>query len=84
MPDGTDGDGGAIEKVTLRDVTDQGGVLVLEDGRTLRVHPGDTSFTIFWMPTTALEISQDDTSRLFPLNVHNKVIRSNINAAWTT
>jgi hypothetical protein len=84
MPHGTDGKGGAVEKVTLHDVTDQGGVLILEDGRSLRVHPGDTSSTVFWMPTTALEISRDDASRLFPLNIHNTVIRSDINAAWTT
>ena len=37
MSDGTDGEGGAVEKVTLRDVTQHGGFLVLEDGRSLRV-----------------------------------------------
>lgn len=83
MPNTTDGVGGAVEKVTLRDVTHQGGVLVLEDGRSLRVHPGDTSATTFWMPTTKLEISQDDISLAFPLNIHNTLIRSNINATWT-
>ncbi len=55
MSDGTDGEGGAVEKVTWRDVTQHGGVLVLEDGRSLRVRSGDTSATIFWMPTTRLE-----------------------------
>ncbi len=79
----SDEDGRAVEPVTLRDVTMHGAVLVLDDSRSLRVHPGDTSATTFWMPTTKLEISEDGrTSRAFPLNVHNTVIQSDVNAKW--
>jgi hypothetical protein len=71
-----------MEEATLLDVKKSGETLVLMDGRRLYVNPGDTTKTILWLPTTALEIDEGEGGRFFALSVRNVVSDETINARW--
>ena len=72
-----------VEEVALREARHQGQVLVLADGRTLRIHPSDATSTITWTPTVMLEISVDDSGLTFPLVVYNTDNEDEVHAMWS-
>lgn len=57
------------EKATLYEVKEDGGVLVLLDGKRLYIYD-DITTTCLWLPTAELEI-EESGDRLLPLLVHN-------------
>ena len=67
----------------LRHVDRQGHVLILEDGRMLRVAPSDATLAVTWIPSTMLEICEDRESVAFPLVVFNTVNDDGIHATWS-
>jgi hypothetical protein len=58
-------------------------VLILEDGRMLRVAPSDATLAVTWIPSTMLEICEDRESVAFPLVVFNTVNDDGIHATWS-
>ena len=77
-------DVGEREQAVLRQVDRQRHVLILEDGRMLRVAPSDATLAVTWMPSTNLEICEDrETSLTFPLIVFNTVNDDGIHATWS-
>jgi hypothetical protein len=75
---------GEGEQTTLRQVDRQGHILILEDGRMLRVAPSDATLAVTWLPSTILEICEDrETSLIFPLVVFNTVNDDGIHATWS-
>jgi hypothetical protein len=75
---------GEGKQAVLRQVDRQGHVLILEDGRMLRVAPSDATLAVTWMPATILEICEDrETSLSFPLVVFNTVNDDGIHATWS-
>ena len=77
-------DVGEREQTVLRQVDRQGHVLILEDGRILRVAPSDATLAVTWMPSTILAICEDrETSLIFPLVVFNTVNDDGIHATWS-
>lgn len=58
---------GEREQAVLRQIDRQGHILILEDGRMLRVAPSDATLAVTWMPSTILEICEDpETSSHVP------------------
>lgn len=80
--EGEEGEEDEVEEVALREVGQQGQVLVLADGRTLRIHPSDATSTSTWTPSVMLEISEDDSGLTFPLVVYNTDNEDEVHAMW--
>ena len=77
-------DAGEAEQAVLRQVDRQGHILILEDGRMLRVAPSDATLAVTWLPSTILEICGDhETSLTFPLVIYNTVNDDGIHATWS-
>ena len=77
-------DAGEAEQAVLRQVDRQGHILILEDGRMLRVAPSDATLAVTWLPSTILEICGDqETSLTFPMVVYNTVNDDGIHATWS-
>ena len=75
---------GEAEQAVLRQVDRQGHILILEDGRMLRVAPSDATLAVTWLPSTILEICGDqETSLTFPMVVYNTVNDDGIHATWS-
>lgn len=75
---------GEAEQAVLRQVDRQGHILILEDGRMLRVAPSDATLAVTWLPSTILEICGDqETSLTFPLVIYNTVNDDGIHATWS-
>ena len=70
------------ESATLLEVKEDGDVLVLLDGRELQVNPGDIPTACLWLPTTELEITEDESDSMFSVTVRNKASGQEISAMW--
>lgn len=70
------------EKVTLLAIDEDGTVIMLLDGRRLRVNPGDIPTACVWLPTAALEISDNKSDSIFPVTVWNTETDQKIDAMW--
>jgi hypothetical protein len=62
------------DTATLDDVEDDGGTLVLADGRRLQVSPDDSEAASIWMPGAKLTLGRSSARgrrRVFDLSVTN-------------
>jgi hypothetical protein len=57
----------------LRQVDRQGYILILQDGRMLRLVPSDATLAVTRIPSTMFEVCQHRESVAFPLAVFNTV-----------
>ncbi len=71
-----------MEEVTLWEVQKNGMILTLLDGRRLEVNPGDITTAILWLPTSSLEVSEDEGRRTYDLSVKHQGNGEQINARW--
>ena len=71
-----------MEEVTLWEVQKNGTILTLLDGRRLEVNPGDITTAILWLPTSSLEVSEDEGGRTYDLSVKNRGNDEQIKARW--
>lgn len=70
------------ERETLIRLEDGGEVLVLLDGRRLRVRPDDVFISRTWLPMEELEISDQSTDPMFTVIVRDLEERQEILALW--
>ncbi|OGP54457.1 MAG: hypothetical protein A2Y65_09760 [Deltaproteobacteria bacterium RBG_13_52_11] len=70
------------ERETLIKIQDNGEILVLLDGRRLRVRPGDFPKSRSWLPMEELEISDDSSDPMFTVKIRNIEEREEILAMW--
>lgn len=70
------------EKETLLEVEKDGEELVLLDGRRLMVNPGDIPTACVWLPTTELEITENNKEEMFSVTVRNIEDKEEIKAMW--
>ena len=71
-----------MEQATLLEARKDGEILVLLDGRKLRVNAGDISKVCTWTPTTGLEINEGEGDTKFPVTVRNTGNGEEIGARW--
>jgi hypothetical protein len=71
-----------MEQVTLLETRNHGATLVLLDGRWLAVNPGDIPTAILWLPTSLLEIADNEDARFFNLTVKRQGTSEEILARW--
>jgi hypothetical protein len=71
-----------IEREMLMEIQDKGEVLVLLDGRKLRVRPDDLPQSSMWLPMMELEISDESIGILHPITVRNLELKETIRATW--
>jgi hypothetical protein len=69
------------EEVTLSEV-EEDGVLLLMDGRRIRVSPGDIPTAVLWLPTATLEIVETEGDDVFDLSVTLHGTDQVIRACW--
>jgi hypothetical protein len=71
-----------IERATLMEIQGGGEVLVLLDGRKLRVSSDNLPQSSMWLPMMELEISDESIGILHPIIVHNLELKETIRATW--
>ena len=71
-----------MEEVTLWEVQKNVTILTLMDGRRLEVNPGDIPTAILWLPTSSLQVSEDEGGRTYDLSVKNRGNDEHIKARW--
>jgi hypothetical protein len=71
-----------IERDILIKVEDDGEVLVLLDGRKLRVAPKDIPISSKWLLMSELEMSDDSGISLYNIKVINLVQNEEVRAMW--
>ena len=69
------------EIVTLLEF-EEDGVLLLMDGRRIRVNPGDIPTAILWLPMSTLEIVETEGDDMFDLSVTLHGTDQVIRACW--
>jgi hypothetical protein len=72
---------GEKEEVTLIEVEEEG-ILVLMDGRRLRVDPQGIDTAILWLPTSTLEVSELGEEDLFDVSVTLRGTDQWVRAHW--
>ena len=70
------------EREPLSGIQKDGEMLVLLDGRRLRVRAADISISIRWLVLSDLEISDDADDPLYNLRVRNRENNEEIFAMW--
>jgi len=70
------------EREPLSGIQKDGELLVLLDGRRLRVRAADISISIRWLVLSDLEISDDADDPLYNLRVRNRENNEEIFAMW--
>lgn len=70
------------EKETLLEVEKDGEILVLLDGRKLRVDPSDFPTSCLWLPTAELEITENRADGVFDVLVRNVEEDEQISSMW--
>jgi len=70
------------EEATLLEVEKDGEELVLLDGRRLMVNPGDIPTVCIWLPTTELEITENNNEGMFSVIIRNIGNNEEIKAMW--
>ncbi|MBN1253733.1 MAG: hypothetical protein JXA50_00455 [Deltaproteobacteria bacterium] len=71
-----------IERDILIKVEDDGEILVLLDGRKLRVAPKDLPISSKWLLMSELEMSDDSDNPLYDITVRNLVQNEEVRAMW--
>jgi hypothetical protein len=71
-----------IERATLMEIQGGGEILVLLDGRKLRVSSDNLPQSSMWLPMMELEISDESIGILHPITVHNLELKETIRATW--
>jgi hypothetical protein len=71
-----------MEQKPLKEVKDNGQILVLIDGRKLHVDPRDWLVAMRWLPNTILEISHINVDPIFNLRVKGSGTSEEIRASW--
>jgi hypothetical protein len=71
-----------IEHDILIKVEDEGEVLILLDGRKLRVAPKDHPISSQWLLMSELEMSEDSDNPLYNIKVLNLVQNEEVRAMW--
>lgn len=72
-----------MEQKPLKEVKDNGQMLVLIDGRELSVDPKDWIVAMRWLPSTQLEISHINVDPIFNLRVKVSGTNEEIRASWS-
>jgi hypothetical protein len=70
------------EREPVSGIQKDGEILVLLDGRRLRVRPADISIGGTWLVLSDLEISDDADDPLYNLRVRNRENNEEIFAMW--
>lgn len=70
------------ERETLIKLEDDGEVLVLLDGRRLRVRPEDLPISRMWIPMEELEISDESSDTMYTVTVRDLEEKQDILARW--
>jgi hypothetical protein len=70
------------ERETLREIQQDGKVLVLLDGRKLRIQPADIFKSRKWFLISELEISEDWGNPLYNIKVRNLEQNEEVLAMW--
>ena len=70
------------EREPVSGIQKDGEILVLLDGRRLRVRPADISISGTWLVLSDLEISDDANDPLYNLRVRNRENNEEIFAMW--
>jgi hypothetical protein len=70
------------EREPVSGIQKDGEILVLLDGRRLRVRPADISISGTWLVLSDLEISDDADDPLYNLRVRNRENNEEIFAMW--
>jgi hypothetical protein len=71
-----------IERATLMEIQGGGEILVLLDGRKLRVSSDNLPQSSMWLTMMELEISDESIGILNPITVHNLELNETIRATW--
>lgn len=71
-----------IERDILIKVEDDGEVLILLDGRKLRVAPKEYPISSQWLLMSELELSDDSDNPLYNIKVLNLVQNEEVRAMW--
>jgi hypothetical protein len=71
-----------LERETLIKIEHDGEILVLLDGRRLRVRHGDLPISRRWLPMEELEISDDSSDPMYTLKVRDIEEKEEILAMW--
>jgi len=72
-----------METTILKEIKDEGELLLLADGRELQVDPNDIPTACLWRPTNQLQLSDDGAASMFPITVWNKdSAGKKISTAW--
>jgi hypothetical protein len=71
-----------LERETLIKIEHDGEILVLLDGRRLRVRHGDLPISRSWLPMEELEISDDSSDPMYTLKVRDIEEQKEILAMW--
>ena len=70
------------ERETLSEIQQEGKVLVLLDGRTLRIRPADFSKSGNWFIISELEMSEGSDDPLYNIRVRNLEQNEEVLAMW--
>jgi hypothetical protein len=70
------------ERETLSEIQQDGKVLVLLDGRKLRVRPGDFSKSRNWFLISELEMSKESDDPVYNIKVRNLEQDEEVRAMW--